>query len=350
MKALQAFAPYDYRLVDVDMPAVRAGTVLLRVKGCGVCAGDLKSYHGGVRIWGTSAADRYIEPPVTGGHEFYGEVVAVGEGVCGVSVGDLAVAEQIAPCGTCVYCQRGTYHMCTESAVYGFKSHIQGGFAEYILLHERSVIRVLPPQFTLEQAVMVEPYACGMHAVERANIGHADTVVISGLGAIGCAIANLVKLALPRRIIGVEPRAYRRDMGLQYGCDAVIDPMSHDAATVVRDLTDGLGCDVYIEASGNPRSVSQGLDCLRNHGTYVQFGMFADAVTADWNIIGDGKELTVVGSHLSGHCFPAVIDGIVSGLLKTDGLVSHTFALDDWQTAFDTAEKDERAMKVAFRM
>ena len=93
MKALVQYAPYDNR--DEEL--------LLKVKGCGICAGDIKAYHGGIRIWGTTEKDRYIEAPVIGGHEFYGEIVRIGKAAAGWNIGDIVCAEQIVPCGSCMH-------------------------------------------------------------------------------------------------------------------------------------------------------------------------------------------------------------------------------------------------------
>jgi Threonine dehydrogenase and related Zn-dependent dehydrogenases len=349
MMALRAFAPYDYRLVEVDVPQVSGKEILVKVKACGICAGDIKAFHGGIRIWGTSPLTRYIEAPVTGGHEFFGEVVKVGEEVEGYELGDLITAEQIVPCNACDFCRDGHYWMCQESAVYGFKAHAQGGFAEYIKLHSNSILHKIPKSFTAEQAVMIEPYACGMHAAERAGIRHSDVVVVGGLGAIGLAIANVVKLSLPKTIIGIDLRPRRLQLGKEYGCDIVLNPKDCDVVSEIKKITAGKGCDVYIESSGSEAGVRQGLDAIRNLGRYVQFGVFADEVKADWNIIGDSKEIQILGSHLSALCYDAVIGGIGSGLLRTEGLISHTFKLSDWAKAFETAEKDPAAMKVALR-
>lgn len=349
MKALVSYAPYDNRLEEVEIPTPGPGEILLKVKGCGICAGDIKAYHGGIRIWGTSPENRYIEAPVIGGHEFFGEVVELGEGVTEYQLGDILTAEQIAPCGECSFCRQGIYWMCSESAVYGFKQHIQGGFAEYIKLHKNSIVHRVPKTFSAEQAALIEPIACGMHAVELAGIKHSDVVVIAGLGAIGTAMVNMAKLYLPRMIIGIDVKEYRLNMGKNFGADVVLNPADTDVAEEIRKLTEGYGCDVYIEASGSPRSVTQGLDSLKNHGRYVQMGVFADEVKADWNIIGDGKELEIKGSHLSALTFKSVIDGIASGLIKTEGLISHKFALQDWKKAFKTAEEAPDAMKVMFQ-
>ena len=88
------------------------------------------------------------------------------------------------------------------------------------------------------------------------------------------------------------------------------------------------------------------MNALKNHGRYVQMGVLSDLVTTDWNVIGDGKELTIIGSHLSAKVYPAVIRGIEKGVIKTDGLISHCFKLADWEKAYETAEKDESAVKV----
>lgn len=346
MNALVAHGPFDYRYHEMPVPSVGEGEILLKVIACGVCAGDIKSYHGGIRIWGTSLENRYIEAPSIGGHEFVGNVVAIGDGVQGYEIGDRVVSEQIVPCGQCLFCRQGKYWMCTESAVYGFKQHCQGGFAEYVLLPQGSVNHKVPPELTNEQAALIEPIACGMHAVEIADIRHDDVVVIAGMGAIGLSMINMAKLNLPRQIIGIDTKPHRLEMGMKFGADAVLNPTRCDVVAEIFKRTGGLGCDVYIEASGNPASVTQGLGALKNLGRYVQMGVFAEEVKADWNVIGDGKELHIRGSHLSALTYPAVIEAIRTGLIKTDGLISHSFPLEDWQTAFDTAEKDGSAIKV----
>lgn len=346
MKALFSYAPYDNRLEEVDIPEIGPEELLIKVKGCGICAGDVKSYHGGIRIWGTSEENRYIEAPVIGGHEFFGEVAEAGTDITEYKLGDRVVAEQIVPCKECEFCRQGKYWMCAGSAVYGFKQHIHGGFAEYIKLHKNSIIHRLPDSFTTEQAVLAEPIACGMHAIELADIRHDDVVVIAGLGAIGTSMINLARLYLPKMIIGIDVKEFRLEMGKKYGADYLLNPMEGDVAEKIAGLTGGYGCDVYIEASGSGSSVTSGLNALKNHGRYVQMGVFADEVKADWNVIGDGKELTIKGSHLSALTFQSVISGIKSGLISTDGLISHSFKLEDWEKAFETAEKEPTAMKV----
>ncbi|MCG8478274.1 MAG: alcohol dehydrogenase catalytic domain-containing protein [Spirochaetales bacterium] len=346
MKALVTYAPFDYRYEEAPIPQLTTGEILLAVKGCGICAGDMKTYHGGTGNWGTSEETRYIEVPVIGGHEFYGEIKEIAGDVEGFHIGDVIVAEQILPCGTCEFCRAGTYWMCVESAVFGFKHRCQGGFAEYVKLPKRSIKHKIPSHFSHHQAILVEPLACGMHAVERAQIRHSDVVVVAGLGAIGLAMVNMAAIRLPRLVIGLDINESRIGAAQEHGADVALNPATCDVVEEVQKLTNGRGCDVYIEASGSEKSVQQGIDLLVNHGSFVQMGVFPDDVTANWNIIGDRKELHIIGSHLSALTYRSVIKGISTGLIKTNGLISHEFALQDWKTAFETVEKERDAMKV----
>ena len=159
-------------------------------------------------------------------------------------------------------------------------------------------------------------------------------------------MCNIANLKMPKLVIGLEVREERARRAREYGADIVLNPVECNVVEEIMKLTGGLGCDVYVEASGSPKSAAQGLNCLRNHGRYVQMGVLSDLVTADWNTIGDGKELTIIGSHLSAKVYPAVIRGIEKGLIKTDGLISHCFKLQDWAKAYETAEKDPAAVKI----
>ncbi|WP_306574672.1 alcohol dehydrogenase catalytic domain-containing protein [Anaerotruncus massiliensis (ex Togo et al. 2019)] len=347
MKALVAYAPHDYRYENFPRPVQpRAGELILKVRGCGVCAGDIKEYNGLPDAWGTGNDDMEIEPPIIPGHEFCGEVVAIGEGVKDYECGDMVVAEQIVPCGECPDCLAGTRWMCSKMQLFGFKQVAHGGFAEYVRIPSKAITYKVPERFSVEQAALIEPYACGMHAAEQAGVRHTDVVAIAGMGAIGLAITNIVRLSLPQRILAIDTNGERLRLAKEFGADAVLNPLEQDVPAEIHRLTGGAGCDVYIDASGFPDSVPQGLVSLKNHGRYVQFGQFPREVTANWNIIGDGKELTVIGSHLSANCYPPVIRGIESGLLRTDGLISHTFRLKDWKEAYELPGKDKTAMKV----
>ena len=346
MKALRMYAPGDFRYEDVPVPKIDDDEILVKIEGCGICAGDVKTLHGGVRIWGTTPEKRYIEAPVIGGHEFVGRVVKYGKNVAGVKEGDRMVSEQIVPCGECRFCKAGYYSMCQRHYIYGFKEDTQGGFAEYMKFSKQGIHHHVPDALSLEQAVLIEPLACAMHAVERAKIQHNDVVVISGLGAIGLGMVSVARKMQPKLIIGLDLRQKRMDMAMKCGADMVLNPLEVNVADKIRELTDGYGCDVYIEASGSEKSVLQGMDAIRFCGRYVQFGVFPKAITVDWNDIGDGKEIEIYGAHLAPYCYEPVMKGMIDGSIYTDGLISHSFKMEDWEEAFEVAEKDQDAFKV----
>ena len=144
-----------------------------------------------------------------------------------------------------------------------------------------------------------------------------------------------------------------KDAGLRVemsgsGVPTVVCVSPLDIDKEIKALTDGYGCDIYIEATGNPASVRQGLTIIRKLGTFVEFSVFGKETTVDWSIIGDSKELDIRGSHLSPYAYPFVIENMQKGNIKTDGVVSHTFKLEDWETAFDYATGKYGDFKVAF--
>lgn len=204
----------------------------------------------------------------------------------------------------------------------------------------------VPDTLTLEQAVLIEPMACAMHAVERGKIQHNDVVVISGLGAIGLGMVSVARKMQPKLIIGLDLRQNRMDKALECGADMVMNPAAVNVGDKIRELTQGYGCDVYIEASGSEKSVVQGMDAIRFCGRYVQFGVFPQAIRVDWNDIGDGKEIEIYGAHLAPYCYEPVMKGMIDGSIYTEGLISHSFKMQDWERAFETAEKDPTAFKV----
>lgn len=347
MKALVMYAPYDFRYEDVPIPEIGPDEILVKIEACGICAGDIKTYHENIRVWGTSEKDRYIEAPVVGGHEFVGRVCALGENVKDYHIGERLIAEQLAPCGECRYCRDGDYNMCQRHYIYGFKKDAQGGMAQYMRYRKDSILHRVPEELSLEQAALIEPVACGMHCADRGKIQPEDVVVVSGLGVIGQSIISVVKHQYhAKTIIALDLRQSRLDKALRQGADYAWNPLECDVVEKIKELTDGYGCDVYIEAAGSGASVKQGFDAIRNRGRFVEMGVFPKVISADFNVIGDGKEIDIYGSHLSPNCYERVIQAMLDGTINTDGLVSHQFPLSDWQAAFETAEKDPDAFKV----
>ena len=235
--------------------------------------------------------------------------------------------------------------LCDPHDVYGFKNYLNGGMAEYVRLPKGSINFHVPEELTLEQAVLIEPFACSLHGVERAKAGPEDTVVLAGAGTLGLGMVNALRQQNVKTLIVLDLNDARLAMAEKFGADVVLNPRTCDAVQAVLDLTDGVGCDVYIEATGHPAAVQQGLDMIRKGGTFVEFSVMSGTSTVDWSIIGDAKEITIYGSQLSPHCFQKTIDSLVEGKTQTDGIVSHQFPLEQWEQAYAVAQT-RQALKV----
>ena len=350
MKALVAYGLGDYRLeLDYPVPECGPDDIIIKTEACGICAGDLKCMHGAAMFWGDEVQPRYVEPPFIPGHEFLGHIVKMGENVSGFSVGDRITADQIVPCGTCRFCKSGRYWMCQPHAVFGFQSGNNGGMAEYVRYPKNAVISRVPEEMPLEKALLIEPYGCSKHAVDRAQIGSEDVVVISGAGTLGLGMITYARMRNPALLIALDLADNRLEKAKEFGADLVMNPQKEDVTKKVLELTEGYGCDIYIEATGHPSSVQQGLNMIRKLGRFVEFSVFGQPATIDWSIIGDRKELDVLGSHLSPYCYPFVIRNIGNGSLKTDGVVSAMFPIEQWEEAFDHASGKYGDFKVAIR-
>lgn len=350
MKALVAYGLGDYRLeLDYPVPECGPDDIIIKTEACGICAGDLKCMHGAAMFWGDEVQPRYVEPPFIPGHEFLGHIVKMGENVSGFSLGDRITADQIVPCGTCRFCKSGRYWMCQPHAIFGFQSGNNGGMAEYVRYPKNAVISRVPEEMPLEKALLIEPYGCSKHAVDRAQIGSEDVVVISGAGTLGLGMITYARMRNPALLIALDLADNRMEKAKEFGADLVMNPQKEDVTKKVLELTEGYGCDIYIEATGHPSSVQQGLNMIRKLGRFVEFSVFGQPATIDWSIIGDRKELDVLGSHLSPYCYPFVIRNIGNGSLKTDGVVSAMFPIEQWEEAFDHASGKYGDFKVAIR-
>ncbi|MGO3885220.1 MAG: zinc-binding dehydrogenase [Mycetocola sp.] len=338
MRAVVMHGPEDYRMSELPVPTPGPGELLLRVDAVGVCASDLKCYHGAAKFWGDENRPAWVETGVTPGHEFVGTVVAAGDQAAldtrKVAFGDRIACEQIVPCWECRYCLRGAYWMCGPHDMFGFRG-FNGAMADYVIVPTRAlthpVDRDIPPQ----HAAFSEPLSCSMHAVERAGIELNDVVVVAGAGPIGLGVIAGARQKNPYQLIALDMSDEKLELARKAGADILINITREDAVARVKELTEGYGADVYIEATGHPSAVAQGLNLLRKLGTFVEYSVFKDNVTVDWSIISDDKELNVLGAHLGPNCWRPAIKLIESGVLPLDEICTHQFPLERFQEALD---------------
>ena len=323
----------DGKLVAEEWPrpTIGAGEVLLRVLGCGLCGSDI-----------AKIVDPSTPAPLVLGHEVVGEIVALGPGVTDCAIGDRVVAAHHVPCGDCHYCRRGSESMC-----HAFKaSNLDpGGFAEYVRVPEPNVRHALfrvPRHVTDEAASFVEPLGCCLRSVRRARVAPGDTVVVVGLGSIGCLFVQLLRRA-GAVVVGCDPIAARAELARRLGA-AAAGPAS-TAAAAQRELSGGRGADQVIVTGGGTDVLPWAVESLRDGGTVHYFASGGDTLPLRLETLYH-RELTLTATYSSSPSDLAeAFRLIVAGEVSVDRLVTHRVTLPGLHRGVDLMRRRE-ALKV----
>ena len=165
----------------------------------------------------------------------------------GYELGERITCDQIAPCGTCRFCRDGKYWMCQPHRMYGYFKEYCGGMAEYVRIQtEHAMITKVPKELRFESAVLIEPFGCAKHAVDRASITNKDIVVIAGAGTLGLGMITYAHTLHPKMLISLDMVDSRLKKAREFGADLAMNPDRDDVVDEIMKLTDGYGCDIYI--------------------------------------------------------------------------------------------------------
>ena len=256
------FAPRDLRLCDFTPPRPGAGELLLRVKCALSCGTDLKTYRRGHPVW---------RLPTPFGHEFSGVVAEVGEGVRGFNEGDELMAAPTAPCGACFHCLRGQENLCPQA----MEKMVMGAYADFLLLPAHVVARNAfrkPPALAFEEAALLEPLSCVVHAQALARPEAFESVLIIGAGAFGLLHMLALRAGGVSEIAIAGRGADRLEWAGRLGADRVIDVAKGDPAAEVARLNGGFGPDLVIECTGQVEGWRDAFARVRRGGRVVFFG------------------------------------------------------------------------------
>jgi threonine dehydrogenase-like Zn-dependent dehydrogenase len=171
-------------------------------------------------------------------------------------------------------------------------------------------------------------------------------VVIAGCGPLGLGMVAAARLKNPGLLIALDLKPNRLEVARKSGADLTLNPQEVDVVAEVKKLTGGYGCDIYIEATGDPSGVVQGLHMTRRLGTMVEFSVFSQPVQVDWTIIGDTKELNIHGAHLGPYCYPLAIEMLLKGQVPAEDIVTHAFPLEQFGEAFNMVHEAKGSIKV----
>ena len=318
MKASRFMGNMTFAVEDLPVPQAGPGELVVRNKVCGVCGTDVHIYHGE-----PGSAD--VNPPVVLGHEYSGEVVEVGEGVTGFAVGDHVTVDPNIYCGHCAYCQNGKKQLCPSMEAIGVTR--DGGFAQYSRIPASQAFK-LEPTVPWEAAAMAEPLACCLHGIDLAGIQVGDKVCVVGGGAIGLLMVQLAKLSGASQIVLSEPNEKRRQVGLQLGANAAIDPTRPDAQEAFAQVLDG-GANVVIECVGNVPAVKSAFQFAGKGATVLLFSVPKVDATFDLPLFDVyKKELTIKGSFVNPDTHARAVALINSGKVDFGPIITHRFTLD----------------------
>ena len=335
MKSIVIHAAKDLRVEDAIVEEPGPGQVLIRMAAGGICGSDLHYYnHGG---FGTVR----LKEPMVLGHEVSGYVVKLGEGVDGLSVGQLVAVSPSRPCGNCRYCREAMYNHCLNMRFYGSAMpfpHIQGAFREMLVAE---AWQCAPADgLTPGEAAMAEPLAVCLHATNQAGPLLGKSVLVTGCGPIGILCILAARRAGADMIVATDLSDFTLDMARTAGADLVITA-GPDALTSFE--ADKGTFDVLIECSGSVHALRGAIPALRPGGQIIQLGLGGDmelpvqAMTA--------KELSLKGSFRFHGEFFTGVSLMRKGLIDVKPFITHTFALGDAIEAFETAGDRSKAVK-----
>lgn len=336
MKAIQIVSPNNLQVKEMEKPQItEEKNVLIKMKAAGICGSDVGIYHG------TNAAATY---PRVIGHEIVGVVEEIGENVTKVKVGDRVIIDQVTACGHCYACKKGRPNVCGNLKVKGV--HIDGGYREYIAVNEADCYH-LPDFLSDTDAVMIEPTTIAVQCLSRAQLEEEDTMLIIGAGALGSSILKIARLHHPKKIIVSDIDDGKLKEALENGADAVINSKTEDLNARCKELTDGYGPTVTVDAACVKGSLMSALTVTGNAGRVITMG-FSVAPDEVNQFLITSKELDVRGSRLQNRKFQQVIDLVNEGKISLEGSISHTYHFLDAQKAFDfTDTKDPSIRKIA---
>lgn len=269
MKTLLYPAFDRVEMADAPLPQAAAGEVLLKVAACGICGSELEGFR--------KRSPRRT-PPLIMGHEFCGTVEALGEGVTGVTVGQRVVSNSLVPCGTCVRCRRGDTHLCAQRQIFGM--HRPGAFAEFVNAPARSLIP-WPDGLPAEAACLAEPLGNGVHIANLTRHLNPRTALVIGGGPIGLMTQQALQAMLGTTVFVSDLVPERLQAATALGAKRTINPASEDVVKIARELTDGEGVDLVVDAVGAGITKQQSIAAARPGGAAVWIGLHESTISID---------------------------------------------------------------------
>jgi 2-desacetyl-2-hydroxyethyl bacteriochlorophyllide A dehydrogenase len=323
---------------EVPIKYPRADNCLIRVHSCGICGSDLHTYRGNST---RNTFEEWLKLGFADGHEYTGEVVAVGDNVEHITPGMRVAVECTRHCGRCFSCKRGLYNICLDRRDLVWRGH--GGFSEYAMAPEQAVYPI-PDILTDDQASLIEPLACALRSVHRSGAVAGHSVVVAGGGTIGILCVYILKTIYGSRVYQICKYGHQSEFAKSLGVDHTVKP-----GEIGQELAD-----IAIDAVGYDSSFNDALAAVKRGGTVVLVGAATGPRTVELGSIV-GKELDIKGSLTYAHQysqpdFQMTIDLLSSGVFDPSAIITHRFPLTQIGDAFQTGlDKNNLSIKVQIK-
>ncbi len=320
-----------------QVPPPDQDAVVIRVQASALCGSDLHIFK---------AKHPSVPLPATIGHEFAGDIVAVGGAVTGLSLGDRVTVEPCVACGVCDACRHGEYGSCDQLSFVYRKG--DGAMADYITVKASSVYR-LPEHLSYEAGALIEPLAVAVHAVRRADVRLGETVLVLGAGAIGLLVGALAKRMGASKVIVSDYAAFRLDMAKQIGATDTVNPGAGESLeAAVQSLTGGKGVDKAFECVGRQETFVEAMTLVRKKGLATIVGIFEQTEITIPVMRLVNNEIRVQGTQ--GYCWDFPIALEMAGEIGLERLVTQRFPLSKLQQALETAlDRTQKTMKIVLK-
>jgi L-iditol 2-dehydrogenase len=331
MRAAILYGKEDLRTQEVDIPKVGEDEVLIRVKACGVCGTDARVYHQGI--------EKRWKSPIIMGHEITGQIVELGKEISGYVAGDRVTVAPICGCGICSFCLSGMENLCKEALLIG--ANYDGGFAEYmkipgLYIRSGGLVKI-PDEMAYEVGTLAEPVSCCFHGMLKAGIQPGDTVVIIGDGPIGLIHLRLAKKLGASRVIVTGHHEERLKLAKDLGANLTVNSKKEDPMKEILDFTNQEAAERVIVAVGSIRAVEQGIKILRDGGSIVVFGQYAEPgslLKLDPDMF-NFSEISVIGS-VDATLQEFYRSVLLLPALKLQTLITHRFPIQSIIEAMET--------------
>ncbi len=340
MRAVTFQAPGEVLVEDVPEPDLEhPRDAIVRIEASGVCGSDLHIYHGRVKI----------EPGFVIGHEYVGTVIAAGDDVRELRVGDRVLGCFQTACGRCFFCRRGAFHKCDESRTFGHGAalgSLRGAQAEQVLVPNADlVLRRVPEGMSDEVALFAgDVMGTGYHAVLESGLRPGEVAAVLGLGPVGLCAVQAARAAGAARVLAVDSVPERLAMAESFGAQAV-HLTDGDPREAAREASAGRGVDVCIEAVGDGRALELALSLTRNCGRVQVVGVYAERCEVHMGLLWfKALELGTGMANVIGHV-DNVLAMMAAGVLDPSPLVTHHMSLEQAPEAYALYDRRE-ALKI----